>query len=47
MEVLDGIAVGDSIINGPYRVLARDLKHEDSVELEKKEEKKDGEATSE
>jgi HlyD family secretion protein len=45
MEIVEGIAAGDSVINGPYRVLARDLKNEDKVELkkEKKDEKKDEE----
>ena len=39
MEILDGIAEGDSVINGPYRVLARDLKNDDAVELKKEEDK--------
>ncbi|MBK6910234.1 MAG: efflux RND transporter periplasmic adaptor subunit [bacterium] len=41
MEVMDGVAVGDSIITGPYRALARDLKDKDKVALEE-EKKKDG-----
>ena len=41
MEVMDGVAVGDSIITGPYRALARDLKDKDKVALEE-EKKKEG-----
>lgn len=41
MEIIEGLAEGDSVINGPYRVLARDLKDGDKVQL--KEEKKEGE----
>jgi HlyD family secretion protein len=39
MEILSGIATGDSVINGPYRVLARDLKDKDNVQLKKEEDK--------
>ncbi|MBU1920798.1 efflux RND transporter periplasmic adaptor subunit, partial [bacterium] len=45
MEIIEGIAEGDSVINGPYRVLARDLKDGDAVKL--KEEKKEGEKQKE
>lgn len=36
IEILDGVAEGDSIITGPYRSLARDLKNKDKVALEEK-----------
>lgn len=36
IEITDGVAEGDSIITGPYRSLARDLKNKDKVALEEK-----------
>jgi HlyD family secretion protein len=45
MEIVTGLAEGDSVINGPYRVLARDLKHDDDVKL--KEEKQEEEEADE
>lgn len=33
IEVLSGLAVGDSVINGPYRVLARDLTQGAKVQI--------------
>ncbi|NUO19644.1 efflux RND transporter periplasmic adaptor subunit [bacterium] len=41
IEVLSGISDGDSIITGPYRSLARDMKDQDKVALEEKKDKKD------
>lgn len=35
IEVLDGLAEGDEIVEGPYRTLAKDLKDGDSVEQQK------------
>ena len=35
IEIVSGLAEGDSIINGPYRVLAKDLKRGDKVNLKK------------
>ncbi|MCB1058972.1 MAG: efflux RND transporter periplasmic adaptor subunit [Calditrichaeota bacterium] len=46
IEILDGLGAGDSVITGPYRALARDMKDKDKVELEKKEDKKDEEKKS-
>jgi HlyD family secretion protein len=43
IEIINGIAVGDSVITGPYRALARDMKDKDKVEIEKKEDKKEDE----
>jgi len=42
IEIMEGVAEGDSIITGPYRSLARDLKDKDKVALEE-EKKKEGE----
>ena len=33
VEILDGVAEGDTIVNGPYRTLARDLKDGQSVKV--------------
>lgn len=41
IEILSGISDGDSIITGPYRALARDMKNEDRVAIEEKKDKKD------
>ncbi|MBX7099443.1 MAG: efflux RND transporter periplasmic adaptor subunit [Myxococcaceae bacterium] len=35
VEVLDGLAEGDELVEGPYRTLAKDLKDGDRVELPK------------
>jgi HlyD family secretion protein len=35
IEILDGLSAGDSVINGPYRVLAKDLKRGDKVTIKK------------
>ena len=35
IEIVSGLATGDSVINGPYRVLAKDLKRGDKVTLKK------------
>jgi HlyD family secretion protein len=35
IEIVSGIEAGDSVINGPYRVLAKDLKRGDKVTLKK------------
>ncbi|MBK6764968.1 MAG: efflux RND transporter periplasmic adaptor subunit [bacterium] len=43
IEILDGVAEGDSVITGPYRSLARDLKDKDKVAIEKKEDKENKE----
>lgn len=43
IEILDGAAEGDSVITGPYRSLARDLKDKDKVAMEKKEDKENKE----
>jgi HlyD family secretion protein len=48
MEITSGVAQGDSVISGPYRVLARELKNGDKVKLEeKKKDGKDGKGESE
>ncbi len=36
IEILEGLSVGDSVITGPYRALARDMKNKDKVALEEK-----------
>lgn len=44
IEITEGLTSGDSVITGPYRALARDMKNKDKVALEEKkdeEEKKD------
>ncbi len=41
MEIVSGLSEGDSIITGPYRSLARDMKNKDKVALEEKKDKKD------
>lgn len=44
IEILSGVSDGDSIITGPYRSLARDMKNKDKVAVEeKKDEKGEGE----
>ena len=35
IEILTGLSAGDSVINGPYRVLAKDLKRGDKVSIKK------------
>lgn len=40
IEVSSGLAAGDSIINGPYRLLARDLSAGDKVRIKKPEDNK-------
>jgi len=35
IEIVSGVEPGDSVINGPYRVLAKDLKRGDKVSLKK------------
>lgn len=48
MEITSGLADGDSIIAGPYRVLARELKNGDKVKIEeKKKNGKDGKGGNE
>ncbi|MBI5060091.1 efflux RND transporter periplasmic adaptor subunit [candidate division KSB1 bacterium] len=42
MEILGGLSEGDSVVNGPYSVLARDLKHGDKIKLKAKDEKGKG-----
>jgi HlyD family secretion protein len=39
LAILSGVAEGDSIINGPYKELAKDLKHGTKVKLKSKDEK--------
>jgi len=44
IEIVSGVSEGDSIITGPYRSLARDMKNKDKVAVEeKKDEKGEGE----
>ncbi len=44
IEIVSGVSEGDSIITGPYRSLARDMKNKDKVAVEeKKDEKSDKE----
>ena len=35
IEVLSGLALGDSVINGPYRVLARELTQGAKIQIKK------------
>ncbi len=47
IEIISGVAEGDSVISGPYRALAKDLSAGDKVKLKSKEEKgKKGEKKS-
>lgn len=44
IEIVSGVSEGDSVITGPYRSLARDMKNKDKVAVEeKKDEKGEGE----
>jgi HlyD family secretion protein len=40
IEIKDGLAAGDSVINGPYRILAKDLKRGDKVTIRKENQKR-------
>jgi HlyD family secretion protein len=44
IQVISGLAVGDSVVNGPYRVLARELTQGSKVSLKKPDEKGKGPA---
>ena len=47
VEILDGVAEGETVVDGPYRTLARELQDGPRVNAQKKDEKgdaKDGEA---
>jgi HlyD family secretion protein len=35
IEIINGIAAGDTVVNGPYRVLARDLTNGTKVKVKK------------
>ncbi len=39
VEILDGVAEGDTVVDGPYRTLARELQDGQKVKSQKKEEK--------
>jgi HlyD family secretion protein len=39
VEVLDGIGEGDTVVDGPYRTLARELQEGQKVKPQKKDEK--------
>jgi HlyD family secretion protein len=39
VEILDGIADGDTVVDGPYRTLARELQEGQKVKPQKKDEK--------
>ncbi len=42
VEILDGVAEGDTIVDGPYRTLARELQEGQSVKTEPKPDGGDG-----
>jgi HlyD family secretion protein len=39
VEILDGVAEGETVVDGPYRTLARELQEGQKVKPQKKDEK--------